>query len=77
MANPKFVDGMIEYVLKTFDGTYVKNKMSEAEAKVMLSDAKTDGSMPGYELRNGNYYFATEEVEMKLGRSKREKTDEI
>lgn len=77
MANPKFVDGMIKYMMKTFDGSYVTGEMPEAEAKLLLLDAKTDASIVGFELRSGMYRFQTEEVEMKLGRSKKEKTDEI
>lgn len=76
MANPKFVDGMIKYMMKTFDGSYVTGEMLESEAKVLLSGAETDASVKGYELVKEPYRFATEEVIFKLNRSKKEKTDE-
>lgn len=76
MAQPKFVDGKIKYMLRTFDGSYVTGEMFESEAKVLLSNAKTDASVIGYELVSEPYRFETEEMELKLNRSKKEKPDE-
>lgn len=76
MAQPKFVDGKIKYMLRTFDGSYVSGEMFESEARVLLSNAKTDSSIIGYELVSEPYRFETEEIELKLNRSKKEKPDE-
>lgn len=76
MANPKFVDGKINYLLKTFDGSYVSGEMYEDEAKVFLSGAKKSGDVPGFELAKDNYLFETEEEELKLNRSRKAIKDE-
>lgn len=77
MPNPKFVDGMITYKVKTFDGSYVVGQMPEAEAKVFLANAEVDASEPGFELVNEPYRFETEEVVLKLTKkTKKENPDE-
>lgn len=76
MAKPKFVDGKIKYMVKTFDGSYVTGEMFESEANVILSEAKEDASVKGYELVKEPYRFETEEVVLKLGRGKKENSDE-
>lgn len=78
MPTPKFVDGRITYMMRTFDGSYFQGTMSEAEAKIMLSKAKEDASVPGFELVNGPYLFETEQVEVKLtSKKKKDILDEI
>lgn len=79
MPEPKFVDGKINFLMKTFDGSFVKSQMFEDEAKVHLSNAKEDASVPGYELVSGNYRFETQSVVAKLRSSKGKKDldDEI
>lgn len=64
MSNLKIVDGMVAYMLKTFDGSYVSGSMTAAEAKTYT--VVEDKSIPGYELVHGNYHFQTEEVVLKL-----------
>lgn len=76
MPTPKFVDDKITYMLKTFDGSYVQGTMHKSEANVFLSNAKADHSVPGFELVNGPYLFETEEIVLKLKKSKRETKDE-
>ena len=76
MANLKVVDGRVRYMLKTFDGSYVEGSMSEGEAKVLASNAETDGSVIGYELVSGDYRLETETVEMKL-KSRKSLKDEL
>lgn len=75
MRNLKVKDGKVSYLYETFDGSYSKGEMTEAEAKIITASAKEDSSMPGYELRKGRYLFATEEVVMKFKKSSKEKED--
>lgn len=76
MPTPKFVNDKITYKLKTFDGSYVQGTMYRSEANVFLSNAKADHSVPGFELANGPYLFETEEIVLKLKKSKKETKDE-
>lgn len=76
MPTPKFVNDKITYMLKTFDGSYVKGTMYKSEANIFLSNAKADHSVPGFELVNGPYRFETEEIVLKLKKSKKETKDE-
>lgn len=77
MATPKFVNDRITYMLKTFDGSYVQGTMYKSEANMFLANAKTDHSVPGFELVNGPYLFETEEIVLKLNKkSKKETKDE-
>lgn len=75
MAQPKFVDGKIKYMLRTFDGSYVTGEMFESEANVFLSNAETDYSVPGFELVNDPYRFETEEVVLKLNKKGKKEND--
>lgn len=74
MVNPKVVDGKINYMLKTFDGSYVRGSMPIEDARPLLADTKEDSSVPGYGLVNEPYRFEHEEVVLKLNRKK--KTEE-
>ena len=77
MANLKVENGMVSYMMETFDGSYVKGEMTEEAALKMLEEEKkTDASMPGYEIVSGKYRFANEEVAMKLGSTRRKKLEE-
>lgn len=76
VPTPKFVDDRITYMLQTFDGSYVQGTMYKSEANVFLSNAEADHSVPGFELVNGPYRFETEEVVLKLKKSKKETDDE-
>lgn len=77
MKNLKVKDGRVEYLYQTFDGSFVSGTMSEAEAKIATASAKEDSSMPGYELVDGNFRFATEEVVMKFKKTSKEKETEV
>lgn len=72
MRNPKIVDGKIEYRYKTFDGSFVSCTVPVANVEPLLKTAEENSEVPGYELVNGNYYFATEQVVMKFKKSKGE-----
>lgn len=74
MVNPKVVDGKIKYMLKTFDGSYVRGEMPIEDARPLLADAKEDSSVPGYGLVKEPYRFEHEELVLKLNRKK--KTEE-
>lgn len=75
MVNPKFVDGKIKYLLKTFDGSYVSSEMYEDEAKVFLSGAEQNGDVPGFELVKEPYRFETEQIVLKLNKSKKKQEE--
>lgn len=77
MANPKIENGKVNYMLKTFDGSYVMDSMPIDQAQEMLSRAEVDGSVPGYELVCDAYRFETEKVEMKLSRKSKVSRDEF
>lgn len=74
-VSPKIVDGKIKYMLKTFDGSYVKGEMFESEARVFLSRAKQNGDWPGYELVAEPYRFETEQIVLKLNKGKKKQEE--
>lgn len=75
MANPKIVNGKITVLLKTFDGSYVKDTMHVDLAREMLDRAESDASVPGFELVCEPYRFETEQVEAKLTRKSKKDVD--
>ena len=75
-VSPKIVDGKIKYMLRTFDGSYVQGEMFESEARVLLSNAEQNGDVPGFELVTEPYRFETEQIVLKLNKSKKKQEEE-
>lgn len=77
MATPKFVDGKITYMMRTFDGSFVQGQMYESEANILLSKAKEDPTVSGFELVNGPYLFETKQEVKPTSKKKKDDFDEI
>ena len=71
----KVRDGIVKYLYTAADGSFVEGAKQIELLQDAINKAEVDASIPGFDLKSGDYYFETETVSVKLKKSAKDEEE--